>query len=52
MLEFNDAEDPPVVYIEVGRVARYLDKPADWTEYDAVWAILMDRAVPIGDWST
>jgi hypothetical protein len=52
MLEFDDAEDPPVVYAEGDRIARYHDKPADWAEYEAVWAILVDRAVPIGDWST
>lgn len=52
MFAFDDAEDPPVVFVEGGRVARYLDKPADWAEYDAVWTILTDRAVPIGEWST
>jgi hypothetical protein len=52
MLTFDDAEDPPVVYVEGDRMARYLDKPADWADYDEVWAILMERAVPIGEWST
>jgi hypothetical protein len=52
MLEFDDAEDPPVVYSEGDRVARYLDRAADWATYDAVWAILMDSAVPIGAWPT
>jgi hypothetical protein len=52
MFAFDDVEDPPVVYVEGGRIARYLDKPADWADYEAVWAILMDRAVPIGEWST
>lgn len=52
MLAFDDADDPPVVYIEAGRITRYLEKPADWADYDAVWTILMDRAVPIGEWST
>jgi Domain of unknown function (DUF5753)/Helix-turn-helix domain len=52
MFAFDDAEDPPVVFVEGGRVARYLDKPADWAEYETVWAILTDRAIPIGEWST
>jgi uncharacterized protein DUF5753 len=52
MLEFDDAEDPPVVYVEGDRIARYLDKPADWAEYESAWTILMDRAVPIREWST
>jgi hypothetical protein len=50
MLAFDDAEDPPVVYVESGRIGRYLDKAADWASYEALWAILMDRAVPIGEW--
>jgi Domain of unknown function (DUF5753)/Helix-turn-helix domain len=52
MFAFDDAEDPPVVYIEGSGVGRYLDKPADWADYEALWAILMDRAVPIGEWPT
>jgi hypothetical protein len=52
MFAFDAAEDPPVVYVEGARIARYLDKRADWAEYEAVWAILVERAVPIGDWST
>jgi hypothetical protein len=52
MFEFDDTDDPPVVFVEGGRIMRYLDKPADWADYDAVWAIVMDRAVPIGEWST
>jgi hypothetical protein len=50
MFEFDDSEDPPVVYVEGGRIGRYLDKPADWAEYETVWAILMERAVPIREW--
>jgi hypothetical protein len=52
MLEFDDAEDPPVVYAEGDHIARYLDKAADWATYGAVWAILMDRAIPIEEWAT
>ena len=50
MLAFDSDEDPPVVYVEQGGVVRYLDKPADWADYDYIWTILMDRAVPIGEW--
>jgi hypothetical protein len=52
MLEFEDTEDPPVVYAEGVGTVHYLDKPAEWADYEAVWSIVMDRAVPIGEWST
>jgi hypothetical protein len=50
LLTFDDPDDPSVVYTE-GNGARYLDKPQAWAEYESVWTILMDRAVPMGEWS-
>ncbi|MCO1659114.1 helix-turn-helix domain-containing protein [Pseudonocardia humida] len=52
LLAFEDADDPSLVYIEGDGIARYLDKPHDWAHYEQVWSILMDRAVPIGEWPT
>ncbi|WP_214403757.1 Scr1 family TA system antitoxin-like transcriptional regulator [Pseudonocardia lacus] len=52
LLAFEDPEDPEVVYVEEDRVAHYLDKPHDRADYEKVWSILMERAVPIGEWST
>jgi hypothetical protein len=52
MLEFDSPEDPSVVYVEGAGSMHYLDKPADWADYEAVWAMVLDRAIPIGEWST
>jgi hypothetical protein len=51
MLEFEDPEDPALVYVEGAGIARYLDKPRDWAKYDSVWKMVVDRAVPMGEWS-
>lgn len=52
LLAFEDPEDPEVVYVEEDRIAHYLDKPEDWADYESIWSLLMDRAVPMGEWST
>ena len=52
LLAFDDPEDPEVVYVEGPQFARYLDRPEDWADYESIWSLLMDRAVPMGEWST
>ncbi len=52
MLAFDNDDDPSVVYQEGGGITRYLDKPQDWADYEFVWSLLIERAVPIGDWPT
>ena len=52
LLDFSDIEDPPVVYVEGGGIARYLDKPDDWTDYEFVWRILMEKSISIREWPT
>jgi hypothetical protein len=52
LLDFPDSEDPPVVYVEGGGIARYLDKPDDWTDYEFVWRILMEKSISIREWPT
>ena len=46
----DDEDDPNVVYVEGAGTAKYLDKPADWNRYEAVWKILTDMSTPIGEW--
>ena len=48
----DDVEDPSVVYVEGGGIARYLDKPDDWTDYEFVWRILMEKSISIREWPT
>jgi hypothetical protein len=50
LLAFDDPDDPSVVYTEGDGLARYLDKPQAWADYELIWTILVDRAVPIGEW--
>lgn len=50
LLSFDDPEDPEVVYVEGPQFVRYLDTPEDWADYESVWSLLMDRAVPMGEW--
>ena len=50
MVELADEDDPNVVYVEGAGTAKYLDKPADWNRYEAVWKVLTDMSTPIGEW--
>ena len=52
LLDFDDVDDPSVVYVEGGGIARYLDKPDDWTDYEFVWRILMEKSISIREWPT
>ena len=52
LLDFADTQDPPVVYVEGGGIARYLDKPDDWADYEFVWRILMEKSISIREWPT
>jgi len=50
LLDFADAEDPPVAYVEGPGAARYFDKPEDRAEYEFVWSVLLERSIPIEEW--
>jgi hypothetical protein len=43
LLDFDDTQDPCVVYVEGGGIARYLEKPDDWADHEFVWRILMEK---------
>jgi hypothetical protein len=50
-LDFDDADDPSVVYVESPAGARYYDKPDERAEYEHVWQIIFAKSVPIGEWT-
>jgi transcriptional regulator with XRE-family HTH domain len=47
LLDFDDPEDPDVVYLESQTAARYLEQPVQLEAYGAVWADLYERSVPL-----
>ena len=47
MLEFEDVADPSVVYVEGVGLSRYVDKRADWDDYEVIWPSLMETSIPI-----
>ena len=51
LLDFTDADDPSVAYVEGAGAAKYFDKPDDFAAYDSVWKILADSSTPIGAWN-
>jgi hypothetical protein len=52
LLDFDNVEDPSVVYVEGSGIARYLDKADDWADYEFVWRILMEKSISIRKWPT
>ena len=49
ILDFNDDEDPDVVYLETHVGARYVEKPAEVDEYRRIFELIYKQAVPIGE---
>lgn len=52
IMEFDDADDPDVVYIELAVAAHYLEKPVEVQAYRRIFASLHQLARPIGDFTT
>lgn len=50
LLDFDDRDDPSVVYIEVPKGARYFDRPAEVQDYEYVFDLIMSRSIPIEEW--
>ncbi len=50
LLDFEDADDPSVAYIDGPPAARYLDQPDDRAEYEFVWGVVEDMSIPIEEW--
>jgi transcriptional regulator with XRE-family HTH domain len=51
ILDFEDSEDPDVVYLESHIGALYLEEPAEVEEYRRVFQAICKDAVPIEDWT-
>lgn len=49
ILDFDDVEDPDLVYLETQVGARYLEKPAELDEYRRIFELIYKQAVPIGE---
>jgi transcriptional regulator with XRE-family HTH domain len=49
IMDFEDAEDPDVVYLESHIGALYLEEPAEVQEYRRIFALICEVAVPIAD---
>jgi transcriptional regulator with XRE-family HTH domain len=52
ILDFDDPDDPDVVYLESHIGALYLEEPAEVDEYRRVFQLVSKDAVPIGEWGT
>ena len=50
ILQFDAADDPDVVYVELELEARYLERPAEVDRYRRMFTRLQERAVRIGDY--
>jgi Domain of unknown function (DUF5753) len=50
LLDFPDAEDPAVGYVEFIGGARYVEQPAQVDECEHVFGVLLDRTLSIEEW--
>ena len=50
ILDFDDPEDPDVVYLESHVGALYLEEPAEVDEYRRIFELISKEAVPIEDY--
>lgn len=50
LLDFPDADDPSIAYIDGPPAAAYLDQPDDRAEYEFVWQVIEDMSIPIEEW--
>jgi hypothetical protein len=49
IMDFEDPEDPDVVYLESHIGALYLEEPAEVEEYRRIFALICEASVPIAD---
>jgi transcriptional regulator with XRE-family HTH domain len=47
ILDFDDPDDPPVVYLETHTGARYLEKPEELNQYRRIFDLIYEKSVPI-----
>ena len=51
ILDFEDPDDPDVVYLEPHIGALYLEEPAEVDEYRRIFQMISKDAVPIEGWA-
>jgi hypothetical protein len=50
IMDFEDPEDPDVVYLESHLGALYLEEAAEVDEYRRIFTLICEAAVPIADY--
>lgn len=50
VLDFDNPDDPALVYIETHLGSRYLEQPQHVAEYRRILKLLHDRAIPIEEY--
>jgi transcriptional regulator with XRE-family HTH domain len=50
IFDLPDPDDPSVVYIEARTGARYMEKPAELTEYRRIYNLVYQKSVPIEEY--
>jgi hypothetical protein len=51
ILDFDDPDDPDVVYLESHVGALYLEEPSELAEYRRIFGLLYDASVPIAEYT-
>jgi transcriptional regulator with XRE-family HTH domain len=51
LMDFDDPEDPNIVYLESHTSARYLEQKTELRKYRDVWTILTRQSVPIEEYT-
>jgi hypothetical protein len=50
ILDFDDPDDPDVVYLESHVGALYLEEPAEVNEYRRIFELIRADAIPVEDY--
>jgi hypothetical protein len=50
ILDFDDPDDPDVVYLESHVGALYLEEPAEVNEYRRIFELIRAGAIPVEDY--
>jgi hypothetical protein len=51
ILDFDDPDDPNIVYLEAQIGARYLQRPEEYREYRRTWDCINRMAIPLKEFS-
>jgi hypothetical protein len=50
IMDFDDPEDPDVVYLETHVGAMYLEEPDEVEEYRRIFRLIRNDAIPVADY--